>query len=62
MGVRGRVQILNEHVDNHITKEVQLNIMKEVAIGVKNACSKIFVGFKQMIQEELICRPFLAVF
>ena len=61
MGVRGHVQILNEHVDNNIMKEVQLNIMKSVAIGLKNACSKMFGTLKKMIQEELSCRPSLAI-
>ena len=56
MGVPGHVQILNEHVHNNITKEVQL-YLDDVNLYLKNACSKIIVSLKKMIQEELICRP-----
>ena len=55
-GVPGHVQILNEHVDNSIMKEVQL-YLDDVNPYFNNACSKMFVSLKKMIQEELICRP-----
>ena len=54
MGVRGRVQILNKHVDNNIMKEVQL-YPDDVNLYLKNACSKMSVSLKKMIQEKLIC-------
>ena len=60
MGVRGRMQMLNEHVDNNTMKEVQL-YLDDVNPYLNAACSYMFVSLKKMIQEELICRPSLAV-
>ena len=59
-GVPVHVQILNEHVDNHSMKEVQL-YLDDVNPCFKNACSQMVVGLKKMIQEDLICRPSLGV-
>ena len=59
-GVPGHMQILNEHVDNHIMKEDQL-YLDDVNLYFNNACSNMYVSLKKTIQEDLIRRPSLGV-
>ena len=60
MGVPGHVQILNEHVHKNIMKEIQL-YLDDVNLYLNNACSKMCVSLKKIIQEDPICRPSLGV-